>query len=416
MQNDGHIARLSEMHTKLFGVVHGGPIFLPFHRRIVQDFEDSGKRYDPNFFVPYWDATRDYQNPDKSVVFNPDYLGGNGDPSRDNCISNGVQFGWNMSYPQPHCLRRIFNGPNGTMKSWYSPETMTSTLQTSTGMDNFRSNLEFTLHGAVHLGVSGDMTTPEAPNDFVFYLHHSNMDRLWWKWQNSQEKNLMDYGGKNPEKSSPAALSDTIDGYNETISDVMRMGYGVVCSIYDDVVPLPSLNLNSTALRNLKTVTTTNMRASNSTSTLQPKISSSSKPQDDDGSDFVDQSMNLGLRTLSAPTLEKFFPALKSSEINLNLVETSGAKLGVVLGNVFSTNSLKRRGSPVPLKYQPVYSSSSRVYNNKPKTIKKLPVPIMPPDRYIMMHKYKRSDVERAVNRCIDLVNTLNNEGYVSPF
>ncbi|OLY83523.1 putative tyrosinase-like protein tyr-3 [Smittium mucronatum] len=423
LQNDGTFARLAQEHTTLFGVVHGGPIFLPFHRRLVLDIEEAGKRYSPDFFVPYWDATRDYQSPEKSIVFSPDYMGGNGDPSNDNCITNGPEYGWNMSYPRPHCLRRVFNGQNGTVKSWYSPETMTSTLQTSTSLDNFRSNLEFTLHGAVHLGVGGDMITPEAPNDFIFFLHHSNMDRLWWKWQNAKESNLMDYGGKNPQKTNPASLDDLIDGYTDRVRDVMKIGYGRVCSLYDDVLPLPSLNFNTTLFRNLRSLDTGNLIVGNNNTASGDNDSNSPSSDTQDGEKTLkDLSFNTGLRTLSSQTLEKFFPELKSSKINVNMFETSGAKLGLVLGSEFSSNntkSVKKRAymHVMDNKRDCGGSNTNYSYNGGYQdNAKTLPVPYMPPDSYIKMHNYKKSDVEFAVNKCIDLVNTLNREGYVSPF
>jgi tyrosinase len=38
-------------------------------------------------------------------------------------------------------------------------------------------------HNQVHQWISGDMDTMTSPNDPVFFLHHSNVDRIWTAWQ-----------------------------------------------------------------------------------------------------------------------------------------------------------------------------------------------------------------------------------------
>lgn len=46
----------------------------------------------------------------------------------------------------------------------------------------FRSRLEV-LHDGPHNWVGGIMATASSPEDPVFWLHHSNVDRLWAIWQ-----------------------------------------------------------------------------------------------------------------------------------------------------------------------------------------------------------------------------------------
>ena len=51
----------------------------------------------------------------------------------------------------------------------------------------FRSRLEGP-HGTIHGWVgrpNGSMWAMTSPNDLIFFLHHSNVDRLWSKWQES---------------------------------------------------------------------------------------------------------------------------------------------------------------------------------------------------------------------------------------
>jgi hypothetical protein len=36
---------------------------------------------------------------------------------------------------------------------------------------------------AVHIAIGGDMTSASSPTDPLFFMHHANVDRLWYKWQ-----------------------------------------------------------------------------------------------------------------------------------------------------------------------------------------------------------------------------------------
>jgi tyrosinase len=61
------------------------------------------------------------------------------------------------------------------------------------GFRSFQRRLETVLHNEVHLAVGGDpevvppsklgdMSTEHSPADPIFWLHHSNVDRLWALW------------------------------------------------------------------------------------------------------------------------------------------------------------------------------------------------------------------------------------------
>lgn len=51
--------------------------------------------------------------------------------------------------------------------------------------------------------------------DPVFFLHHTQLDRLWWTWQQRKpQQRLTEYGGKARHNSSKAA----------TLEDIIPMG------------------------------------------------------------------------------------------------------------------------------------------------------------------------------------------------
>ena len=54
-------------------------------------------------------------------------------------------------------------------------------------------------HTAGHGGVGGTMLdVVGSPNDPLFFLHHTNLDRLWWVWQQANlTARLNDISGRN---------------------------------------------------------------------------------------------------------------------------------------------------------------------------------------------------------------------------
>ncbi|KAJ2006328.1 hypothetical protein H4R26_001461, partial [Coemansia thaxteri] len=78
MSNDGWISRFGASHDRLFSRVHGNTCFFPFHRRYLVEYENIGRTYDPNFVLPYWDATQSARNPAADPLLNSNALGTNG--------------------------------------------------------------------------------------------------------------------------------------------------------------------------------------------------------------------------------------------------------------------------------------------------------------------------------------------------
>ncbi|PIA16896.1 Di-copper centre-containing protein, partial [Coemansia reversa NRRL 1564] len=139
-----------------------------------------------------WDTTLDYEDPASSPILRDDTLGGNGQ-GPNSCLPNGVQGGWEIGFPNRHCLRREFNNGD-SIEPWIPAEVISSYIQSDDNLSLFREHIEYGIHGAVHLGLGGDDSTRYAPVDLFFFMHHANIDRLWWLWQNNQHDPL-DYSG-----------------------------------------------------------------------------------------------------------------------------------------------------------------------------------------------------------------------------
>ncbi|GIF39571.1 tyrosinase [Actinoplanes xinjiangensis] len=164
---------------------HQSASFLPWHRAFLTMLELDLQTVsgNPDIFIPYWDWTGG------ASPFTADFLGSitNGSVSSGNFSPS---WGWSIyrsSIATSFLQRRL--GMNAS-----SPSAATvTTVQGVTVYDqspwdptvfnSYRNRNEIELHNRVHNYVGGHMGTREAPNDPVFWLHHCNIDRLWWQWQ-----------------------------------------------------------------------------------------------------------------------------------------------------------------------------------------------------------------------------------------
>ena len=125
--------------------------FLSWHRYFLLRMEHRLQVINANITLPYWDATNDRTIP--SRLADPKLLA-------DWSVNRGV---W-------------------TPSQLATPEEETAVLQTPS-FRLFQKTLEGHIHGGVHNAVGGDMAGSASPSDPLFFLHHSNIDRLWSRWQ-----------------------------------------------------------------------------------------------------------------------------------------------------------------------------------------------------------------------------------------
>ncbi|KAJ2310627.1 hypothetical protein IWW51_001414 [Coemansia sp. RSA 2702] len=403
MNNDGWMSRFGASHDRLFSRVHGNTCFFPFHRRYVLEFENIARTYDPSFVVPYWDATESFRNPAGDPVLSATALGTNGE-GNDHCLTTGIQANMQVTYPDQHCVRRNFDQGN-SIGSWYAPEIISSYVQSDTSLATFRENIEYSIHGAVHLGLGGEMDTGYAAQDFSFMVHHANLDRLWWDWQNGHNEFFM-YDGTG--SNGPASLSDAIPEDSSvpfngaTVESVMVLGYGNVCYTYDSSPAPPqsypsdnsggSNNANSNANNNNNNNNNSNNANNGNGNGNNSNSNATPQNQQQGGSG----SRNNGFVLSASPNAAN------------RLLETEGIQNSLgrdIINRLFPglggrSSSLKRR------------DDDARPSNcGDP-----LPFPPRLTDEWVKMHKYDPERVESAHKHACEIVETLNNSTYVSPY
>lgn len=225
------------------GRAHGGPMFLPWHRHFLLLFENALREVSRKpITVPYWDWTDPAST---AAVFTDDLMGGDGDPDEGYAVTTGpfAKGNWELnvhptglqwSASATTYLTRRFGSVPG-FSSLPTPQDVDFVLErptydvppydtTSDPNNSFRNAIEGFwqnvagtriasgsmtcgpdgvmmtttgpgVHNLVHAWVGGlidvtpggiklgTMALPTSPNDPVFFLHHSNIDRLWAEWQ-----------------------------------------------------------------------------------------------------------------------------------------------------------------------------------------------------------------------------------------
>jgi len=147
-----------------------------------------------------------------------------GDDSRINataflgCIQDGPFKDYQLSLGPgklvtTHCLTR---GIDPTDRIYLNSAAVKNTTDCPT-YETFRIELEgepitptHKMHDGGHAGVGGDMSNFfSSPGDPIFYLHHANLDRVWWHWQSMKPSRLYEISGYTT--STPPFTNVTLD-------------------------------------------------------------------------------------------------------------------------------------------------------------------------------------------------------------
>jgi hypothetical protein len=178
-----HWFKMDEIHQATH--VHGGPEFLPWHREMVNRFEIMIRQVDERLSLHYWDWTRD-----ATPLFTEDFMGsGSGDagdpwlaagfydPDADPFRADAFDPENNNPVDPPRTLTRDYSG--GTF-----PAGTDTDIVNAADYQEMRDLLENAHNDAHSVLIGGTLGDPHISfrDPFVFLLH-SNVDRLFARWQ-----------------------------------------------------------------------------------------------------------------------------------------------------------------------------------------------------------------------------------------
>jgi len=168
--------------------VHTGPAFIPWHRVIVNRMEQLLREVDPALSLHYWDWTTDPRvaSGGRAALFTPQFMGNdhgdaghllnNFESSEDAEIDNGHTKIW-------RAVGDSSAKGDGT-PDLDSDATILSAGGAGANFQTFGTALknahDFTAHSYIGGSISNAHYSFHDP--FVFLLH-SNLDRLWARWQ-----------------------------------------------------------------------------------------------------------------------------------------------------------------------------------------------------------------------------------------
>jgi tyrosinase len=226
---------LTKIHLTAQNYAHFTPIFLPYHRLLLELMEKEMQKYYPGLCMPYWNWGLDSQDPEKSIVFTSAYFGGNGVwPNYD--VTTGPFINMTFPYPQPGKLKRDFDDGT-TISSLLTPENLQIMINEANTYDDFNYQISLKPHADVHDNVGGEyghLSTMASPSDPIFFLHHCFLDNLWWNWQKKSGALALSYSGID------ASKFDNIIPWGTPVYKVLNTTSYGTCYVYPEYkVALP---------------------------------------------------------------------------------------------------------------------------------------------------------------------------------
>ncbi|KHE82481.1 Di-copper centre-containing protein, partial [Neurospora crassa] len=263
------------LHLNVTPYIHFSGLFLPWHRYYIHGFEQGLQKCGYKGALAYWNHGLDVANLLASPIFDGSdtSLGGNGDPvphgdsgfifpgftevnilpagpngRGGGCVTTGPRGIAGMQthlgpvglpkYGEPgnltvaanvladnrRCLKRDLSEELG--KKFATLRNTTDLILQTKNIFEFQTTLEgdpryhpgnLGIHTAGHFMIGGDPGADMyiSPGDPVFWLHHGQIDRLWWIWQNLDFENRQGLWGTHTLLNQPPSANVTT---NETIA------------------------------------------------------------------------------------------------------------------------------------------------------------------------------------------------------
>ncbi|KAI8615675.1 hypothetical protein BC830DRAFT_1121490 [Chytriomyces sp. MP71] len=242
-------------HSQFAHWTHGTDQFYLYHRALVFQFEQALATVGWNKGSVYWDWSAVSQNWWTSDVWN--YFGEVKSSAPDSCVTQGAfartrysvstdpfSQGQRKVSGDPRCLRRCGRAgsalPDATAITGIIVGPKTYSQFHGDDTSNFHAVGHETLGGAN----CGDMANPVySTNDPVFWLHHTFVDKVWWRWQQSCWTFKNDYegflnggdpalGGHNPDRTG-VARNQPLDSFSWwKAGDILDTEGDLLCYTY----------------------------------------------------------------------------------------------------------------------------------------------------------------------------------------
>ncbi|ORX95341.1 Di-copper centre-containing protein [Basidiobolus meristosporus CBS 931.73] len=396
MKRSGSYERVANIHAQVFELIHNNPMFFPWHRKFLYDFEVAIREVDPEVTIPYWDWSLDSQDPQDSVAFS--WFGGNG-RKVDRCIDGPFQ-NWTIVDPTINarrCLKREFS--NGDkIEPFVAPELINRDIKLAKTHEDLRALIEVDPHGNVHTGIGGDMSEHWSAQDPFFWMHHAFVDRIWERWQLQHPEVASDYpttwGGQH------GSLRDRFPGLTGNVGQMLDTKK--LCYRYSES---PSDNISALGDAEEEQVV-----ESEDKNVLQRRST-----VDFDWPEGLEGKIDNGQTTLepSAIVQPEVTNDQVSSQINSAPQADPASESSSKVQDLFTSHGLE--GEP----NEHVYTEPTRKVAAEDKTSPskyKLRRPGPLTEKWIKMMGFDRSKVRKAEARHASAIEQLNqNEGYVSP-
>ncbi|KAK1829565.1 tyrosinase-like protein [Podospora conica] len=253
------------VHMKATNEIHMTGNFLTWHRYFIHVYEAELHKCGYNGNLPYWEWGYDVNSPRDSPVFDGSdtSLGSDGQAinhpglimqvptspvpvefppgTGGGCVQTGpfsnltihlgpvvlpeygtpdIVFNPTPELDNPRCLKRDLNP--GVAKKWTTFRNTTELILGSANIFEFSTEMSgdprgstnlMGVHGGGHFTIGGDPGGDPfvSSNDPVFWLHHAQIDRVYWIWQMLDFQNRKGVFGTNTFLDQPPSANTTIE-------------------------------------------------------------------------------------------------------------------------------------------------------------------------------------------------------------